>query len=613
MAALDSTWFLNAGSQGSAIYYFFPAITYPMAVMRGRGRWILTLMLAVNVGCLIVSEHLHPGWITPFASPGDRLASLLAGAVGSIFTLALILWVVFESFDDENRKISEYAEALATSERNYREIFNATNDAVFIRDEDGALLDVNDQMCSLFGYDRATALGLSLDDLSLGRSPYSEKEARQHWADVKRGLPQVCRWMSRRRGGELFWSEISLRSCTIAGRRRIVVLARDISERVRAEELLRENEERLRLALEASQQGWFELNVQTGEGKSAEEYPRMLGYEPAEFQVTRDNWLANTHPEDRDLVVREYTACIEDGGSRTIEYRRQTKSGEWKWLRSTGRIVERDAAGRALKMVGTHTDITERKELELRLLHSQRLEGIGTLAAGVAHDLNNILTPMLMVGTVLEGSVTGPENIEYVSLLESGARRGAAIVRQLLAFSRDMTQTRTLLDPAVLMREMQEIMRATFPCTVRVVVEVPEGGLWGVRADSTQLMQVLMNLCINARDAMPDGGTLTLSGENRVAPAGGTSANPWEIGERKVQLSVSDTGHGIPPEIRGRIFDPFFSTKEVGKGTGLGLSTVYGIVTAHGGTVTVDSEPGKGSRFRVLLPTNGRPAAPRRD
>jgi signal transduction histidine kinase len=231
------------------------------------------------------------------------------------------------------------------------------------------------------------------------------------------------------------------------------------------------------------------------------------------------------------------------------------------------------------------------------------MESVGTLAAGVAHDLNNILTPMLMATGILEGKLVEKEDRELLSLLEGGAKRGAAIVRQLLTFSREFAESRVPVNVMQLIRELQVGMRPTLPPNIKVVIQLP-ADLWWVTADPIQLPQVMMNLCHNARDAMPSGGTLTLSAENVQLPGGGSKYDPWGKGGRYVKIVVTDTGVGIPPENLGRIFDPFFTTKEAGKGAGLGLSTVYGIVKGHGGSVTVDSQPNHGASFKIVLPAS---------
>ncbi|HVW22160.1 MAG TPA: response regulator [Opitutaceae bacterium] len=243
----------------------------------------------------------------------------------------------------------------------------------------------------------------------------------------------------------------------------------------------------------------------------------------------------------------------------------------------------------------------ERRTLEERFLHAQRMEAIGTLAAGVAHDLNNILTPMLMAAGILRETLKDPKDRHVVSLVEQGAQRGAGIVRQLLTFSRGMAGARISVQVRHLLKEIENIVHETFPKNIAIQRHGPVD-LWTVKADATQLHQVLLNLCVNARDAMPSGGRLTLEADNCVLTEAEARADPLAKPGPYLRIIVADTGHGIPPDIIKRIFDPFFTTKGVGKGTGLGLSTVMGIVKNHGGFVHVYSEPGRGASFRIYLP-----------
>jgi len=602
MVLINPVWWPNGGSEGSIGYYFAPILLYPLTIFRGRTRWLVVALLILDICALLILDYRLPALATPFTAPSDRLLDLLSGAVCSLLAVTAIVWLILATYEREQRRVSDYTRELAASERKYREIFNATSDALIIHDEAGRIIDVNDRMCALFGCSRAEALDLAINDISLGESPYSQKEALLNLARTAREGPLVVPWRNRRRNGEIFPSEVALRASEIGGERRIIVAVRDMSTRARAEEALRLSEERLRHSLAASQQAWFDLNVVTHEGITSPEYARLLGLDPATFKATTQGWSEGLHPEDRDAVLKEFRRCIESGDSCTLEYRRRAHPEGWRWIRSVAKIVEWDSAGRPLRMAGTHTDITERKELEARLLHSQRLEAIGTIASGVAHDLNNILTPMLMASSVLEEKLTGPKDRELMSLLEDGAKRGAAIVRQLLTFSSNLKSSRTRVDPRRHIREIVGIMCSTFPPGIKVVEQIP-ADVWPVNADPTQLYQVLMNLCVNARDAMPDGGTLTLSAENTDRMPGGTSRHPWARGGgRSVVIAVSDTGHGIPAAVMPRIFDPYFTTKEVGKGTGLGLATAHGIVKDHGGLIKVESTPNEGTTFRVFLP-----------
>ncbi|MBN8419747.1 MAG: PAS domain S-box protein [Verrucomicrobia bacterium] len=272
-----------------------------------------------------------------------------------------------------------------------------------------------------------------------------------------------------------------------------------------------------------------------------------------------------------------------------------------------GTIVERHSApvrgsdGTHYGRVWTFHDITERKKLESQFLRAQRMESIGTLASGVAHDLNNILTPIMMSVAVLRLGMSAEKRDSLCDTIEMSAARGAQIVKQVLAFGRGLEGERHPLQVELLIDEMEQMIRSTFPKDITVeCVKAPH--LWLVLGDATQLHQVLLNLCVNARDAMPGGGRLRLSAENLDIDASYASMVPEITPGPHVLLEVADTGSGIPPEILERIFDPFFTTKELGKGTGLGLSTVHGIIKSHGGFLKVVTEPGKGTTFQIYMP-----------
>ncbi|MBI5387457.1 MAG: response regulator [Verrucomicrobia bacterium] len=264
-------------------------------------------------------------------------------------------------------------------------------------------------------------------------------------------------------------------------------------------------------------------------------------------------------------------------------------------------VPEKDGRPDFSRVIVATTDITERKKIEAQFLRAQRLESIGQLAGGIAHDLNNILAPIMMLTPMLRESIHDPHMLALVQMLETSAKRGASIVKQVLTFSRGIEGRKAPVQTRALFNEIQSIVRETFPRTITIQTRVP-ADLWLVQADSTQLHQVLMNLCVNARDAMPNGGVLLLDAQNLRLDAESARTFPGAKEGCYVAWRISDTGQGIPQEHLDHIFDPFFTTKEVGKGTGLGLSTVLGIVRDHGGVIDVTSEAGQGTRFTLLLP-----------
>jgi PAS domain S-box-containing protein len=287
-------------------------------------------------------------------------------------------------------------------------------------------------------------------------------------------------------------------------------------------------------------------------------------------------------------------------GSWEGELHQKTKSGKEIIVESRWTLV-REFGNKTESILVVNTNITQKKQLESQFLRAQRLESIGTLASGIAHDLNNVLAPILMASQLLETLVCDERSQRLLPILITNAKRGATLVKQVLSFTRGLEGERTLLQLKHLMIEVQQIIKETFPKSIEVFTQISPN-LWTVCGDATQLHQVLMNLCVNARDAMPNGGTLKISAENLLVDDNYAQMHIDAQVIPYVVITVTDTGVGIRPEILDRIFEPFFTTKELGKGTGLGLSTVMGIVKSHGGFINVYSEEGRGSRFKIFLP-----------
>ncbi|NJK47520.1 PAS domain S-box protein [Candidatus Gracilibacteria bacterium] len=314
--------------------------------------------------------------------------------------------------------------------------------------------------------------------------------------------------------------------------------------------------------------------------------------------------------DSTELLYEEISPQLESAFQEVAE--RGEWQGELHKIDKYGKevIVEsrwtqvRDERGQPKSILRVDTDITEKKHLEAQILRAQRLESLGTLASGIAHDLNNILTPILTTAQLLP--LKNPDfderSMQLLKLLEGSARRGADLVKQILSFARGVEGKRSIVQVGHLLWEVVKIAKSTFPKSIEIEADIPTHELGMVFADATHLHQVLMNLCVNARDAMPDGGNLLISAHNTFLDERDAKKNLYAKVGRYLVIRFSDTGIGMTPEILDRIFEPFFTTKEVGKGTGLGLSTTLGIVKGYGGFITVSSKVGDGSTFKVYLP-----------
>jgi PAS domain S-box-containing protein len=369
-------------------------------------------------------------------------------------------------------------------------------------------------------------------------------------------------------------------------------LQRDIAERIRAEAKLREQATLLDKAQDAILVWDLEHRVRYWNRGAERLYGwtagEVAGRSIAELVQGEAAWFAQA------------TAATLERGEWQGEVEQTTRDARHLTVESRWTLV-RDDAGVPRSMLVINTDITERKRLESQFLRAQRMESIGTLSAGIAHDLNNILAPILMSVEVLRSKLPAPADRDTIATLESCCRRGADLVKQVLSFARGIAGQRVEVDPSEVTKELVDVLRETLPRSIAIRFAPPRD-LWRVVGDAVQLHQVLLNLCINARDAMPRGGELRVSLENRTIDQTSAALIPDGKAGRYVVLTVADQGVGIPHEVRDTIFEPFFTTKDFGKGTGLGLSTTMAIVRSHGGFIALHSEPGEGAEFSVYLP-----------
>jgi PAS domain S-box-containing protein len=324
---------------------------------------------------------------------------------------------------------------------------------------------------------------------------------------------------------------------------------------------------------------------------------KLFGWNFAELQ--RANATQELFSPDAEAAATARATVLREG-EWNGELRPQTKAGRLVIVASRWTLI-RDEAGAPRELLLINSDITEQKSLEAQFLRTQRMNTIGALAGGMAHDLNNALSPIMLGVQLLRRTVTDPESANLLSMMETNTHRSADMVKQVLMFARGRSGEFEQLPLAPIVKELEKMVRETFPKNIKVEKYLPSD-LWLVRGNPTQLHQVLLNLCVNARDAMPEGGTLTFAVDNVTLDAAEAVKIPEGRAGEFVSLLVSDSGTGMPPEVVVKIFEPFFTTKGEGKGTGIGLATVLRIVKAHEGFLRVESAPGEGTTFEVFLP-----------
>jgi PAS domain S-box-containing protein len=553
---------------------------------------VATFLWALFCGCVRAKAGFPPASVLnveTFLAAAHVPVHLFRTLCAVVMTWALI--GILRIFD---REIVEQLTArreglerqLTDSERRFGVLVEQSLVGIYTLEED-RFSYVNPQLAAMWGVESAEAMvGRSVLDQVLPEDRELVREnIRKRFAGEVASVQYSLR--IRRPDDEVRTLEVRGSVSELAGKPCIIGTMLDVTDRLKAEEALRVSEERYAVAVRGSNDGIWDWDIRNGRLHFSDRCATMMGFEPGEVENHVEEWTSRIHPEDIDRV---FAAVDDHTAGRNphleVEYRLRQKDGAYRWVLARG-ICMSDAEGNPYRIAGSLTDLTERKRLEEQLLHAQKMEAIGRLAGGVAHDFNNLLTAILGYCELLLDRVDARDpNRHAVEEINKAGERAASLTGQLLAFSR-----RQLLQPRVV--NLNDVVRSMDTMLQRLIGEDIEletrtqPGIPSVRIDPGQLSQVLVNLAVNARDAMPGGGRLVIE----TSASGGN-----------VEVRVSDTGVGMDEATRERIFEPFFTTKEKGKGTGLGLSTSYGIVCQSGGTITVESTVGSGTSFHILLP-----------
>jgi len=501
-------------------------------------------------------------------------------------------------------EVAEHSQAetgLKESNRRFREMLENVELIAMTLDRDGIVTFCNDYLLALTGWKREEVIGAEWFHKFRPDADAATRE--KIFSNIKVGIVASHYENSIvTRSGEardVVWSNTILRD-SAGGVTGTASIGEDVTSRNKAARILLESEERFReLAENIHEVFWISDSAENKTIYVSPAFEAIWGRTCASLYGASGTWLSSIRPEDRERIA-EAVRTKQPLGTYDEEYRIVRPDGTERWIRDRAYLV-RGGSGPVSRCVGVAEDITEAKKMQEQFFRAQRMEAIGTLAGGIAHDLNNILAPIIMAPELLREFARTDQELRLLDLIERSAQRGAHVVRQLLTFSRGSGGERMGVQLRPLLNDMVGIMRETFPREIALKETAP-GNLRIVQGDPTQLHQVIMNLCVNARDAMPNGGTLKLEAKNVELSEAEVREHPPAKPGPHVAVSVTDTGEGIAPANLGRIFDPFFTTKAPTKGTGLGLSTVLGIVRSHQGFIAVTSRVGRGTTFTIFLP-----------
>jgi PAS domain S-box-containing protein len=570
-SSLDPRW-RAIHEDGSA----FPGDTHPASVTLRTGEPLRDVVMGVHKP----DDTLT--WITintqPLFHEGDAEPYAVVSTFGDI----------------TRRKLAE--DALRESEALHRRILDTTLEGVWIVDLAGTTRFANRRMAEMLG---CTLVELEASTVFDFVDEADRELVTARLAARAKGYSAVHGFRFRRHdGGYTYTNLVATLIVHTDGTAGALAFVRDVTESRRMEAELRDSEAWLNLALSAGGMATVEWNVTTGRISHSSQLAAIFGLPPDVEIRDRDALFERVHPDDRARLDATIHELVESGsGGRFFdEYRIVRLDGQVRLIQSSGRALREPSSG-TVRILGALSDITERRALELQLQQSSKLESIGRLAGGVAHDFNNLLTVILSsVSLAKRPSANVAEGLE---MIREAAERAAGLSRQLLAFARRQVVKLAPIDVNVVVRRLEVMLRRLLGEDVELACRLGEG-LWMVRSDATQLEQVILNLAINAREAMPDGGPVTIATRNTVLDVAYASSHADVVPGEYVALAVTDAGMGIDESTLQHIFEPFFTTKSLG--TGLGLASSYGIVNQLGGHIQVQSAPGQGTTFTVYLP-----------